>query len=264
MDVASLFSVKDKVVLVTGGSRGMGEMIATGYVANGAKVYITSRSVEACDEVTERLNKLGPGKCFSIPADLHKKEEITRLVSELQKHEDHLDVLVNNAGMALSYHEFDTFKRIGWEKVMNLNLTSIFFLTQACLPLLTAKSSQANPSSVINISSVGGIGISQFASYPYTASKAALNHLTKVLAGHLGFRGITVNSIAAGLFMSKMSKDLLDSAGEVISSALPMGRIGIPEDLVGVCIYLSSRAGAYMNGAVLVLDGGALCNAAKF
>ncbi|KAI9320154.1 hypothetical protein BX666DRAFT_2025166 [Dichotomocladium elegans] len=252
MDYNKLFDVKNKVVLVTGGSRGIGEMIATA----SAKVYISSRSAEACDQVATALNSRGPGQCFAIPADLQKLEEVKRLVTELSKKEDHLDVLVNNAGAnwAGSFHDYPD---AAFDKVISLNLKRIFSLTQACLPLLTAKASTSSPSSVINIASIDGLRVPPQETYAYSASKAGLLHLTRHMASQLGDKGVTVNSIAPGAFESKMMKATLDAFGEIIKSKIPLGRIGSPEDIAGTCIYLASRAGQYTNGATIAVDGGA-------
>ncbi|RUP06349.1 hypothetical protein BC936DRAFT_140373, partial [Jimgerdemannia flammicorona] len=254
MDINNLFSVKGKVVLVTGGSRGIGEMIATGYVAGGAKVYISSRSKDVCDKVAAELSSRGPGKCISIPADLQKLDEVKRLVAEIAKREDHLDVLINNAGAnwAATIAEYPDES---FQKVINLNLNRIFSLTQASLPLLAAKSTTENPSSVINIGSIDGIRVRlpsphlsstiypivhHLASVPqvplhetyaYSASKAALHHMTRVMAGHLGHQGITVNAIAPGAFPSKMMKATLAKFKEEIVASVPLARIGSPEDI---------------------------------
>ncbi|KAI9031610.1 hypothetical protein CLU79DRAFT_729330 [Phycomyces nitens] len=257
MDISSLFSVKDKVVLVTGGSRGIGEMIATGYVSAGAKVYISSRSANVCDKVAKELTALGPGKCFSIPADLQKLEDVERLVAELSKRETHLDVLVNNAGANWAA-PIDTFPDQAFDKIVSLNLKRIFTLTQGCLPLLTAKSSPSNPSSVINIGSIDGLRTPPQESYAYSASKAGLHHMSRHMASNLGPRGVLVNTIAPGAFPSKMMKGTLDKMGDKIIASLPVGRIGTPEDIAGTCIYLSSRAGQYTTGSTITVDGGAL------
>ncbi|KAI9286713.1 hypothetical protein BC943DRAFT_276218 [Umbelopsis sp. AD052] len=260
MNINQLFSVKDKVVLVTGGSRGIGEMIATGFVQGGAKVYISSRSAQACDEVAEKLNKLGPGSCIPIPADLQKSEDVKRLATEIGKREKHLDVLVNNAGATWG-SPIDEYPDAAFSKVMNLNVKSIFTLTQACLPLLEAKATADVPSRVINIGSINGINVPAHETYAYSASKAAVHQLTKHLAGKLGHRHITVNAIAPGSFQSKMMKETLEKFGDIIIATVPVGRIGSPEDIAGTAIYLSSRAGQYTNGAVIVVDGGVIVSA---
>ncbi|KAI8986954.1 hypothetical protein BDB01DRAFT_719723 [Pilobolus umbonatus] len=258
MNISDLFSVKDKVVLVTGGSRGIGEMIATGFVAGGARVYITSRSADVCDKVAKELTAAGPGQCFSIPADLQELSEVKRLVAEIAKREDHLDVLVNNAGANWS-SEMENYPDEAFEKVINLNLKRIFSLTQACLPLLTAKATQQNSSSVINIGSIDGFRAPPQPTFAYSASKAGLHHLSRHMAGRLGKKGVRVNVIAPGAFQSKMMKATLDKYHDQIVANVPIGRIGCMEDIAGTCIYLASRAANYTTGAVITTDGGALC-----
>ncbi|KAI9026529.1 hypothetical protein CLU79DRAFT_742168 [Phycomyces nitens] len=257
MDYSKLFDVKGKVVLVTGGSRGIGLMIATGFVQSGAKVYITSRSANVCAKVAKDLSALGPGQCFSIPADLQELDEIKRLVKELENNEDHLDVLVNNAGATWG-ETLDDYPDSAFEKVLNLNLKRVFSLTQACLPLLKAKAVPSCPSSVINIGSIDGITVPFQETYAYSASKAGLHHLSRHMAAKLGPDAITVNTIAPGAFPSKMMKATLDAFSDVIIASIPVGRIGTPEDIAGTCIYLSSRAGQYTTGSTITVDGGVI------
>ncbi|KAI7868071.1 hypothetical protein BDF14DRAFT_1796057 [Spinellus fusiger] len=257
MDFKSLFSVKDKVVLVTGGSRGIGEMIATGFVAAGAKVYISSRSAGTCKEVAAKLTASGPGQCIALPADLQDIKQIEGLVAELSKREKHLDVLVNNAGANWA-ESIDSYPDVSFDKVVSLNLKRIFTLTQACLPLLTAKSSIESHSSVINIGSVDGIQVPIQESYAYSASKAGLHHLSRHMASRLGPKGVLVNTIAPGAFRSKMMQSTIDTLKDKLLKRIPLGRLGSAEDVSGTCIYLSSRAGAYTTGATIAVDGGAL------
>ncbi|CAG8466888.1 11393_t:CDS:2 [Ambispora gerdemannii] len=274
MNIQSLFDVKGKVVLVTGGSRGIGLLIARGYVENGAKVYVSSRSEKVCDQVAKELTKLGPGEAISIPADLQKLSEVKRLGSELKKREESecilllkkkfisfpLHVLINNAGAAWGA-KFDEYPDEAFEKVINLNLKRVFSLTQELVPLLEKSATPLDPARVINIGSIDGLRVSTNESYAYAASKAALHHLTRVMAGQLtSSRLITFNVIAPGPFESKMMAHTLRTRGEVIKDSNPLKRIGSPEDIVGTCIYLSSRAGAYTNGALIVVDGGTLVN----
>ncbi|ORX46118.1 NAD(P)-binding protein [Hesseltinella vesiculosa] len=260
MDLNKLFDVKDKVVLVTGGGRGIGLMITQGFVSAGAKVYIASRTAKVCDQVAAELTAKGPGVCVSLPADLSKLDECQRLAQELAKHEDHLDVLVCNSGT--NYNAgINEYPDEMFDKVLTLNLKRIFSLTQACLPLLTAKSSAANPSRVINIGSIDGIRPPVQATFAYSTSKAGLHHLTKHLAAQLAEEHILVNAIAPGAFRSKMMAATLEAFEDVIVSKIPVGRIGEPEDIAGTAIYLASRAGAYTNGAVLVVDGGVVASA---
>ncbi|KAI8889297.1 NAD(P)-binding protein [Backusella circina FSU 941] len=257
MDFSNLFSVKDKVVLVTGGSRGIGELIATGFVASGAKVYISSRSADVCYKVAKELSEKGPGQCIAIPADLQHSNEIKRLVEEISKKEDHLDVLVNNAGA--NWNEtLEKYPEAAFDKVVNLNLRSIFLLTQACIPLLKAKASPENSSSVINIGSIDGLRSPPQETYAYSASKGGLHHLSRHMAGKLGQSGIRVNVVAPGAFRSKMMQGTLDKFGEQIISKIPSARLGSLEDMAGTCIYLSSRASHYTTGATIIVDGGSL------
>ncbi|KAI9022232.1 hypothetical protein CLU79DRAFT_751763 [Phycomyces nitens] len=262
MNIESLFSVKDKVVLVTGGSRGIGEMIATGFVQGGARVYISSRSSKACDEVAAKLTALGPGECISLPGDLQNLDDLQGLVAELTKRETHLDVLVNNAGATWGA-PIDTYPDSAFQKIMNLNVTRIFTLTQACLPLLRANASADSPSSVINIGSINGESVPGMETYAYSSSKAAVHHLTRHLASTLGKEHILVNAVAPGSFPSKMMAATLREFGDEIVAKVPVGRVGTPEDVAGTCIYLASRAGQYTCGSVIVVDGGALQSNSK-
>jgi len=261
--VESLFGVKDKVVLVTGGSRGIGKMIATGFVKNGAKVYISSRSAQDCAETAKELCALGPGECVAIPADMQKLSEVERLAEELAAKESKLHVLVNNAGATWA-DSIDDYPDGGFSKVINLNLQRVFTLTQKVLPLLRAGAEAggkindvyADPTRIINIGSVEGLMVPNHDTYAYSASKAALHHLSRHMAGRLGSEGIHSNVIACGAFQSKMTAGLFEQVGEVIMSHIPSGRYGTPEDVAGTALYLSSRAAAYVNGATLALDGG--------
>ncbi|KIK53003.1 hypothetical protein GYMLUDRAFT_250715 [Collybiopsis luxurians FD-317 M1] len=266
LTLGAVFSVKDKTVLVTGGSRGIGKMIATGFVENGAKVYITARSQEDCEATAADLNDLGPGTCCPIPADLSKQTEVKRLVEELSKKENVLHVLINNAGTNWG-GRIDEFPDTVFSKVMTLNLQRIFTLTQLCLPLLRAAAlaggiegqAYKDPARVIHIASVNGIKVPVNETYAYTAAKAGLMQLSRHLAGYLAIDGITSNSIACGAFSTKMMAPLLKTLGEdAVLKQIPLSRVGSPEDIAGACIYLSSRAGAYISGATLAVDGGYL------
>ncbi|CAG8542154.1 13121_t:CDS:2 [Funneliformis mosseae] len=255
MDLNSLFNVKDKIVLVTGGSRGIGLMIATGFIANGAKVYISSRSKETCDKVAKELSDKGPGKAVSIPADLQHLNEVKRLANEIKEREGKLHVLINNAGGNWSA-PIASYPDEAFEKVMNLNVKRIFSLTQACLPLLEKAASPKDPARVINIGSIDGMTTPFSETYAYSTSKAALHHLTKVMAGQLSNRQITFNNIAPGPYQSKMTEKTFKDLGEKLISNVPLGRIGAAEDIAGTAIYLSSKAGAFTNGATITVDGG--------
>lgn len=253
--IDSLFSVKDKVVLVTGGSRGIGLMIAQGYVANGARVYISSRKAEVCEAVSAELSK--HGECIAIPANLITNEGRETLVTELKKREEKLDVLVNNAGAAWG-EPFDEFPEKGYDRTFDLNVKALFMLTRDLVGMLDASATASDPARVINIGSIDGLRVPSMPNYPYAASKAAVHHLTRVLAVELGRRYITVNAIAPGPFPSQMTKFMFEneSVNTHIEKACPLGRTGVAEDMAGVAIYLASKAAAYVNGAVIPVDGG--------
>src|SRR5262245_10161518 len=253
--VEDLFSIKGKVALVTGGSRGIGLMIARGYVEAGARVYISSRKKEACDQVAAALSEIG--ECISIPADLSTGDECTRLAQEIGKREQAIHILVNNAGAAWGA-SIEEYPESGFDKVMDLNVKGVFLLTRDLLSLLEKGARPGDPARVINIGSIDGLRVPDIDNFAYSASKAALHHLTRVLAVKLGSRGISVNAVAPGPFESQMTKWLLDNFRENIEKHCPLGRIGEPPDMAGVAIYLASRAGAYLNGVVIPVDGG-LC-----
>lgn len=249
----NLFDVSGKVALVTGGSRGIGEMIAEGFVANGVKTYISSRKVEACDATAARLSKIG--ECISVPADLSTADGLSSLAKTIQGEESQLDILVNNAGAAWGA-PIEAFPESGWDKVMNINVKSPFFLTQALLPLLEKSASPDDPARIIMVGSVDGLGVNQLPTFSYGPSKAAVHHLTRVLASHLADRNIAVNAIAPGPFPSQMMAHTLDTMGEKIRQGVPLKRIGEAGDMAGAAIYLSSKASSYVTGVVLPVDGG--------
>jgi NAD(P)-dependent dehydrogenase (short-subunit alcohol dehydrogenase family) len=251
--IGELFSIKGKVALVTGGSRGIGLMIARGYVEAGAKVYISSRKKEVCDAVAAQLSEVG--ECVSLPADLSTNEGCKQLADELAARESALHILVNNAGAAWGA-ALEEYPEVGWDKVMDTNVKSLFFLTQYLLPQLERAARPNDPARVINIGSIDGIKVPFVENYAYGPSKAAVHHLTRVLAVKLGERGITVNAIAPGPFESQMTKWLLEHHQKTIEATCPLGRIGEPADMAGAAIYLASRAGAYLNGVVIPVDGG--------
>jgi 2-deoxy-D-gluconate 3-dehydrogenase len=262
MKINDLFSVDGKIVLVTGGSRGIGEMIAAGYLANGAKVYISSRKAEACDAAAQRLMAEHGGECVSIPADLSGLEGIDALVTEISKHEDHLDILVNNAGVSWGA-PLAEFPEKGWDKVMDTNVKGVFFLIQQLLALLEAGATTDDPSRIINIGSIDGIKSPAFETYSYGPSKAAVHALTRQLGGQLAPRNIIVNAIAPGPFPTWMLSTGVGTGGDVegtdweaLGRTNPRGRVGTPEDIAGLAIFLSSRAGAYTVGEVITCDGG--------
>ena len=248
-----LFSVTGKSVVVTGGSRGIGLMIARGFVEAGAKVYISSRKAEVCERVAAELSRLGT--CHSIPADLATEDGVKHLAAEVMRREPALNVLVNNAGAnwGAPYAEFP---ESAWDKVFDLNVKSIFFLTRELTPALEKGARPGDPARIINIGSIDGIKPPLLETYAYSASKAAVHHMTRVLARTLASRGITVNAVAPGPFESKMMAATLERFKDAIVAGCPLGRIGEPEDMAGIAIYLASRAGAYVTGAVIPVDGG--------
>lgn len=253
LQINDLFSIDGKVALVTGGSRGIGYMIAEGYVSNGVKTYISSRKKAVCDAAAEELSKIGP--CISVPADLSTNEGREKLVQVLNENEDSLDILVNNAGAAWGA-PFEDYPELGYDKTMDINVKAIFMLTRDLLPLLEKNASTANPARVINIGSMDAIKVPRIDNFAYGPSKAAVHYLTRVLAVRIADRGITVNAIAPGLFRSKMTDWVLDNFQSEFEATNPLGRIGAPADLAGLAIYLASPAAAYVNGVVIPVDGG--------
>ncbi|MDA9649140.1 SDR family oxidoreductase [Alphaproteobacteria bacterium] len=251
----NLFNLNGKIALVTGGSRGIGAMIAEGFVRNGVKTYISSRKSDPCNKKAKELSKYG--ECISIPADLTDMNEMDKLVTKIKDKETKLNILVNNAGAAWGA-SFDDFPEIGWDKVMDTNVKSIFFLTQKLVDILETSASTSDPSRIINIGSIDGLGIPRAETYSYPASKAAVHQLTKVLANRLANRNINVNAIAPGPFESNMMAHTLEEHGEQIKSSVPRGRIGVPEDMAGASIFLSSIASSYITGSIIPVDGGSL------
>ena len=250
MDTNTLFRLDGRVALVTGGSRGIGKMIAAGFVAQGAKVYVSSRKAEACAETAAEL---GPD-CIPLPADIATVDGCRALAAALAEREGQLDILVNNAGAAWGV-PFEDFQEAGWDKVMDLNVKSPFFLTQALHPLLKASGSDARPAKVINITSIDGQRLNAWETYSYQASKAALIHLTRRMAARLVQDGINVTSIAPGAFPSSMNKAARDH-GDAVAKNIPARRIGVAEDMAGAAIYLAARAGDYVVGETITVDGG--------
>ena len=260
----NLFSIDGKVALVTGGSRGIGEMIAAGFLANGAKVYISSRKTEVCDATAKRLQDEYGGECISVPADLSNLDGINELASIISGH-DKLDILVNNAGASWG-EPIDEYSENGWDKVMDTNVKGVFFLTQKLLPLLRNSGTSDDPSRVINIGSIDGIKTGLFDAFSYGPSKAALHHLTRVLAASLVKENIIVNAIAPGPFPTWMLSTGVGGGGDLdidwseIGNNNPRGRVGTPEDIAGLAIFLSSRAGAYTVGQTITCDGGVVAS----
>ncbi|RYY28330.1 MAG: SDR family oxidoreductase [Sphingomonadales bacterium] len=250
MDTSKLFRLDGRVALVTGGSRGIGKMIAAGFIAQGAKVYISARKADACDATAEEL---GPN-CISLPMDVSTVEGCKALAAAIAEREPKLDILVNNAGAAWGV-PFTEFPESGWDKVMDLNVKSPFFLTQALHDLLKAGASESQPAKVINITSIDGQRVNPWETYSYQASKAALIHLTRRMAARLIQDQIVVSSLAPGAFPSDMNKAARDHA-DGVAKRIPAQRIGVAEDMAGAAIYLASRAGDYVVGETLTVDGG--------
>ncbi|MDI4239098.1 SDR family oxidoreductase [Bradyrhizobium sp. 31Argb] len=250
-----LFSLKSRVALVTGGSRGIGRMIAAGFLAQGAaKVYITARKAGPCEETAKELSAEYGGECIALPIDISGLAGIEMLAAEIKKREPRLDILVNNAGAAWGA-DFDEFPESGWDKVMNLNVKAPFFLTKALAAPLRAAASAERPAKVINIASIDGIFVNPLETYSYAASKAGLIHLTRRMAVKLIGDHVVVTAIAPGPFKSDLNRAARDNAEEV-ATKVPSGRIGTDEDMAGAAIYLASRAGDYVVGATITVDGG--------
>jgi len=247
-----LFSIRGRTALVTGGSRGIGEMIAEGFVRAGAKVYISARKGPICEETAKRLSAFG--ECIAIPADASGAAGARALADRYLARESRLDILVNNAGAAWG-EPIEGFPESGWDKVMDLNVKAPFFLIQALLGALRAAATRERPAKIINIASIDGLSVNMLPTYSYAASKAGLIHLTKRLALELAPQNVVVSAIAPGAFASRMNKVARDH-GEALSQKIPARRIGTPEDMAGAAIFLASRAGDYVVGDTLVVDGG--------
>lgn len=248
-----LFSLEGRTALVTGGSRGIGKMIAAGFLEYGAKVYISARKAEVCNATATELSANG-GQCIPLPQDISTVAGCRALAEEIQRREPRLDILVNNAGAAWAA-PFDEFPEHGWDKVMSLNVKSPFFLTQALHGALKAAASSERPAKVINIASIDGIRLNPLETYSYHASKAALIYLTRRMAAKLVGDRILVTAIAPGPFASDMNRAARDHA-EVVAARTPLRRIGRDEDMAGAAIYLASRAGDYVVGQTIAVDGG--------
>ena len=250
MDTNSLFRLDGRIALITGGSRNIGKWIAQGFIAQGAKVYISARKADACFATAEEL---GPN-CIALPQDVSTVAGCKALAAQFAEHEQKLDILVNNAGAAWG-EPFEGFPEKGWDKVMDLNVKSPFFLTQALFGPLKAAASAAQPGKVINISSIDGLRLNDWETYSYQASKAAVINLTKRLAARLVHDNINMTSIAPGAFPSEMNKAARDHS-DAVAQSIPSKRIGVPEDMAAVAIYLASNAGNYVVGETIAVDGG--------
>ncbi len=250
--MSDLFSIAGKTAVVTGGSRGIGLMIAQGFVEAGAKVYISSRKADVCEQVAAELS--ATGGCIALPADLSTEDECRRLAAEVADREEQLDILVNNAGATWGA-SIDEHDDASWDRVLDLNVKAVFHLTKFLRPLLEAAGTQDDPARVINIGSIDGMHVPILETYSYSSSKAAVHQLTRHLARRLAPR-VTVNAIAPGPFESKMMAATLAAAGDQIAASAPLKRIGRPDDMAGAAIFLASRAGSYLTGAVLPVDGG--------
>lgn len=250
--MTDLFDLTGRVAVVTGGSRGIGKMIAEEFVKRGVRTYITSRKAEHCLETAKELS--AHGECIAIPQDLSSMDGIEAFVAAVSKRETQLDILINNAGAAWGA-DFDEFPEAGWDKVMDLNVKSVFFLTQKFAPLLRASASAEQPAKVINIASTDGLHNARIETYSYSASKAAVLHLTRRLAKRLASEHIFVNAISPGAFQSNMNVWARDNPDEV-GKRIPAGRVGEPSDIAGTAVYMCSRAGNYLVGISISVDGG--------
>jgi len=258
LHLTDLFGLAGKTAVVTGGSRGIGYMIAAGLVSNGVTTYITARKAQACDEAAAELDALSDeASCVSIPADLSSAEGVDAFVAALGEHTDHVDLLVNNAGAAWGA-PLGEFPGQGFDKVMDINVKAPFLLTQALLPALERNATHEDPGRVVMIGSIDGIRVPIGDNYSYSAAKAGIHMLARHLGAHVVSRHITVNSIAPGPFESKMMAYMLDdeASAAAVTASVPRRRVGSAQDIAGTVIFLASRAGAYTTGTVIPVDGG--------
>ncbi|AXT84376.1 3-oxoacyl-ACP reductase [Aeromicrobium sp. A1-2] len=251
--IDDLFGLEGKVAIVTGGSRGIGLMAARGLLQAGARVYVASRKSDAVAAAVTELEEFGP--VTGLSADLSTENGCTAFAAEIMAREDHIDILVNNAGATWGA-ALEDFPAAAWDRVFNVNVKAPFFLTQAFLPLLERSGSQDDPARIINIGSIDAIHTPQHEAYSYGPSKAAVHQLTRVLAAKLGEKWITVNAIAPGPFESKMMASRLAESRDEIAAHSRLNRIGRPDDIAGGVVFLSSRAGSYLTGAIIPIDGG--------
>ncbi|CAH0488002.1 unnamed protein product [Peronospora farinosa] len=265
LSLNKLFDVKDKIVVITGGGRGIGKMMADGFVQNGARVYIASRDLEACAATAKELNAKGPGQCIPLRANLVSESSCKELADEIAKKESRVDVLINNSGVAWG-GDFDHHPESAWNKVLAVNVTSPFHLTKFLLPLLDVAAKTSDAARVINVGSVAGLVPQQIDTIAYDTSKAAIHHMTRVLAAKLARRPngghILVNAIAPGLVPSKMSKGISLATGlpmDDLAAGIPIERLGQDSDMAGLAIFLSSKASGWITGTVIASDGGQVC-----
>ena len=257
-----LFTIEGKTAIVTGGSRGIGAMIARGFVENGVRTYITARTEETCRSTAKALSAYG--ECIAIPADLSTLEGIQQFAQTFASREEKLDILVNNAGYMKSRQTYESlsaaveqFGEADWDRAMDINLKGLFFLTQQLLPALKQAACVDDPARVINIASNAGIiPPHRHTDYAYTSSKGGVINLTRHLAMSLAGDHITVNTISPGLFTTEMTKEIIEQRGDAFARSVPLGRIGTAEDIASAAIYLSSRAGAWLTGVNIPVDGG--------
>ncbi len=260
-----IFGVAGKTALVTGGATGIGRMIATALVQGGAQVMIASRKGDACQQTADELNALGAsGSAEGFAGDVGSEEAIAALAGEVRSRTDRLNILVNNAGVSWG-KELEKFPHMAWEKVMNVNVAGLFTLTRDLLPLLEAAASPADPARIINLGSVMGTSPIGAGAYSYAASKAAVHHLTRIMASEFSPRHITANAFAPGPFRSNMTAFALDDENRAgtVAKTIPMGRLGMPEDIAGATLFLCGRGGAYTTGTIIPLDGGMASDAPK-
>ena len=253
-----LFSLKGKTALVTGGATGIGRMAATALSQAGADVMIASRKGDECNNTATEINAMGgAGKVTGFAGDVGSEEGVNNLALEVSNRAETLDILINNAGVTWGA-SIDEFPHGAWAKVMDVNVTGLFMLTQKLLPMLRNSASLEDPSRVINLGSVMGTANIGDGAYSYSASKAAVHHLTKILAKELAGEHITFNAFAPGPFQSKMTAfaTTTDEQAAKVGKGVPLGRIGAPHDIAGATLYLCSKAGSYVTGAILPLDGG--------
>ena len=248
-----LFDLSGKCALVTGGTRGIGLMIARGLLQAGARVVISSRSTDACAQAQQQLSKFG--EVQAIPADLSRHDECQRLANVVTLNSECLNILVNNAG-AMWREPLATFPEEAWDTVIDLNLKSPFWLAQALLPALRRAGTADDPARIINIGSIAAIHVAQSPNYSYASSKAALHQLTRVLARELGPQHVTVNAVAPGVFPSQMMASTIDAMRDAITESAPLRRLGRDDDMAGIAVFLASRAGSYLTGAIVPVDGG--------